>query len=276
MDEQADRLVLPETLLLTLFGRCVLDTGRMLAVGSVIAVLGRLGVGEHATRATLSRMTKRGLLRPVKRGRQVFLGLTAQAAAVLADGKRRVGQDVVDRRWDGYWTLLTFSVPETRRADRHALRARLGWAGFGLLRSGLWVSARHTDVSADLAELDLLEHADIFRAEAVLWSDPARIVGEAWDLPGIAESHRRFLAGWTDGARDGLEPVARQILLDAEWLLLIRRDPRLPLVLLPADWPGVPAEQLFRAQRQRLDDSALEMIPDPQGQRAERDAVTAP
>ncbi|MEO6087073.1 MAG: PaaX family transcriptional regulator C-terminal domain-containing protein [Umezawaea sp.] len=273
MDEQTDRLVLPETLLLALFGRCVLDTGRMLAVGSIIAVLGRLGVGEPATRATLSRMTKRGLLRPVKRGRQVFLGLTAQAAAVLADGSRRIEQDVVDRRWDGYWTLLTFSVPETRRADRHALRARLGWAGFGLLRSGLWVSARDADVSADLAELDLLEHADTFRAEAVLWSDPARIAGEAWDLPGIAESHHRFLAGWTGGARDGLEPVARQVLLDAEWLLLIRRDPRLPLVLLPADWPGVPAERLFRAQRQQLDDSDLEMIPDPQGQ---RDAVAAP
>jgi DNA-binding transcriptional regulator PaaX len=161
----------------------------------------------------------------------------------------------------GRWTLLTFSVPETRRADRHALRARLGWAGFGLLRSGLWISAWDTDISADLIELDLLAHAEVFRAETVLWSDPARIAGEAWDLGGIGEGYRQFLAKW-DRTGDEPDQVAQQVLLDAEWLLLIRRDPRLPLVLLPRDWPGVPAEQLFRTRRDRFDDSTLDTIPD--------------
>ncbi|MGP3967769.1 hypothetical protein [Streptomyces sp. 6N223] len=28
--------------------------------------------------------------------------------------------------WGGRWTRLSFWVPETRRADRHALRTRLG------------------------------------------------------------------------------------------------------------------------------------------------------
>ncbi|MEO3842923.1 hypothetical protein [Streptomyces sp. B22F1] len=64
---------------------------------------------------------------------------------MLRDGLRKLEAEVVDREWDGRWTLLAFSVPETRRADRHALRTRLGWAGFAPLRSGLWVSPGTAD-----------------------------------------------------------------------------------------------------------------------------------
>jgi phenylacetic acid degradation operon negative regulatory protein len=246
--------VRPETLLLTLFGDHVLDRGTAVSTGGVLAVLGRLGIGEHATRATLSRMSRRGLLRTVRRGRQAFLGLTEHGAAVLRDGQRKLDGDVVERHWDGRWTLLTFSVPETRRADRHALRTRLGWFGFGPLRSGLWVSTSTEDISPALAELDLLEHADVFRAEAFMWTDPTRIAREAWDLPELAAGYDRFLRRWTDGARGAhgeFDELSRRIHLGAEWLLLIRRDPVLPVALLPAGWPGVRAAALFRALRRQ-------------------------
>jgi phenylacetic acid degradation operon negative regulatory protein len=239
----------PETLLLTLFGDHVLDRGIAVSTGGVITVLGRLGVGEHATRATLSRMSRRGLLRTVRRGRQAFLALTAHGTTVLRDGQRRVEGDVVDRHWDGRWTLLTFSVPEARRADRHALRTRLGWFGFGPLRSGLWVSPSAIDISPALAELDLLEHAEVFRAEPYMWTDPARIAREAWDLPEIAAGYEQFLRRWTDRAAGGFDELSQRVQVGAEWLLLIRRDPVLPVALLPDGWPGVRAAALFRTLR---------------------------
>jgi phenylacetic acid degradation operon negative regulatory protein len=241
----------PETLLLTLFGDHVLDRGIAVSTGGVLAVLGRLGIGEHATRATLGRMSRRGLLRTVRRGRQAFLALTEHGTAVLRDGRRRLDGDVVEHQWDGRWTLLTFSVPETRRADRHALRTRLDWFGFGLLRSGLWVSTSATDIAPALTELDLLEHAEVFRAEAFLWTDPARIAREAWNLTEIATGYDEFLKRWTDDAVDDLDDLSRRVRLGAEWLLLIRRDPVLPLALLPRGWPGVPAAALFRTLRRR-------------------------
>jgi DNA-binding transcriptional regulator PaaX len=242
----------PETLLLALVGDQVLGHDVAVSTGSLIAVLNRLGVGEHATRATVARMVRRDLLRSVRRGREVFLGLTPRAVEVLRDGQRRLEADVVDRDWDGRWTLLAFSVPETRRADRHALRTRLGWEGFAPLRSGVWVSPWDTDVSPALAELDLLDHAEVFRAEAALWTDPARIARQAWDLPTIAEGYRRFLDRWSDDAFRDLDELSRRTLLTAEWLLLIRQDPRLPLALLPPQWPGVRAQELFRALQSLL------------------------
>jgi phenylacetic acid degradation operon negative regulatory protein len=189
----------------------------------------------------------------------VFLGLTPRAVAVLRDGLRRLDAEIVDRDWDGRWTLLAFSVPETRRADRHALRTRLGWAGFAPLRSGLWVSPRATDVSRELSELNLLDHAEVFRAEATGWTDPTRIAREAWDLAEIATGYRRFLDRWSDEAAGELDELSRRTRMTAEWLLLIRQDPLLPSALLPPDWPAVRAQELFRALQTQMAGPAGEL-----------------
>jgi phenylacetic acid degradation operon negative regulatory protein len=258
----AGSAVRPETAALALFGDHVLDRGVAVSTIGVVAALGRLGLGEHATRTALSRMGRRDLLRTVRRGRQAFLGLTEHGTAVLRDGQRKLDGDVVDRDWDGRWTLLTFSVPESRRADRHALRTRLGWFGFGPLRSGLWVSTSAADVSATLAELDLLEHAEVFRAEAFMWTDPARIAAEAWDLPAIAAGYEDFLLRWEEGAFGHLDDLSRRVLLGAEWLMLIRRDPVLPSALLPEGWPATRAAALFHELRAEWAPGARDLAAD--------------
>ncbi len=82
-----------------------------------------------------------------------------------------------------------------------------------------------------------------------MWTDPTRIAREAWDLSEIAAGYDQFLQRWTDSAYGDLDDLARRIRLGAEWLLLIRRDPVLPVALLPAGWPGVRAAALFRTLR---------------------------
>ncbi|WP_407564217.1 PaaX family transcriptional regulator C-terminal domain-containing protein [Streptomyces sp. 184] len=257
--DDAGRVVRPQTLLLALFGDQVLGRDVAVAAGSIIAVLNRLGVGEHATRATVARMARRDLLRPVRRGRQVYYGLAPRGVAVLRDGQRKLEAEIVDREWDGRWTLLAFSVPETRRADRHALRTRLGWAGFAPLRSGLWVSPGTTDVSQVLSELDLLDHAAVFRGEVAMWSDPAKIAREAWDLRALATSYRGFLDRWSGGVLGELDALSQRTRMTAEWLLLIRQDPRLPPALLPPEWPGVRAQEMFRTLQAELIGPAAEL-----------------
>jgi phenylacetic acid degradation operon negative regulatory protein len=42
------------------------------------------------------------------------------------------------------------------------------------------------------------------------------------------------------------DPLAARLRLTAEWLDVIRRDPRLPVEHLPPDWPAVRAQKLFR------------------------------
>lgn len=240
-----------ESLLLALLGEYVWGTGTAVSTTSLIAALERLQVSEYSTRTTLSRMTRRGLLTSRRSGRRSYLALTDEAEAILGDGKDRLHADVVNREWDGAWTILGFTVPEARRGDRHRLRARLRWAGFGLLPSGLWVAASSQEPDRLLDGLGLSEYVGVFHGTTALPRDPSVLAAHAWDLPALDERYARFVDRWSDDVlHESYDPLACLVLLTAEWLLLVRDDPRLPESLLPADWAGLRAQRLFRKLRQ--------------------------
>lgn len=247
----------PQTLLLTFLGVHVLDRGFHVATASVLDVLGRAGVSEHATRSTLSRMARRGLLHRARRGRHVYVGLTERSRAILHDGERRIWRaGAVDRQWDGTWTLLGFSMPESWQRQRHALRSRLLWAGFGSLQGGLWIAPGQVDPVPLLDGLGADGHVRVFEARPLPPTEVAGIVREAWDIERLAGHYRAFLARWQDPAAQAPDTLARELLLESDWLRTIRDDPRLPREHLPADWPAEPAQERFYALSAELKPAA--------------------
>jgi len=250
--------VRPQALLLTFFGGHVLGRGVRVSTGSVLEVLARADIAEPAARSTLGRMADHGLLRRHRQGRKVYLGLTPRSREILDDGEVRIWRTgVVNDRWDGTWTLLGFTVPESQRRQRHLLRSRLLWAGFGSLQGGLWIAPAPVDVADLLGDIEAAEHVKVFQARAVAPTDVDDLVDGAWDLEGLAKTYRRFLDRWSSppesGARDAL---ARQLLLTAEWLEILRRDPRLPIRHLPAEWPAERAQRCFRRLHAELEPQA--------------------
>ncbi|MGC9671215.1 PaaX family transcriptional regulator C-terminal domain-containing protein [Planosporangium sp. 12N6] len=262
----------PQALLLTFFGGYLLGRGVHVATSSVLGVLDRVGVSEHATRSTLSRMARRGLLRRVRHGRQVYLGLTPRSREILRDGEARIWRTgAVNTQWDGTWTLLGFSLPDSWQRQRHELRSRLLWAGFGPLQGGLWIAPSHVDVAAVGDGLEAGGHLRVFAARALPPTDTDRLVRDAWDLDAIAARYRGFLERWELPARRPRLPdhLAAQLALQTDWLQVIRGDPRLPPRHLPERWPAAPAQELFRALYAEFDREAraiaaevLDVIPD--------------
>ncbi len=244
----------PQSLMLSFLGIYLL--GRDVAVysGSIIDVFARLDVSEEAVRSTLARMVKRNLLTRHRQGRKMYFGLMPHAADVLEDGRRRIWETgAVNRDWDGTWTLVGFSLPDSRRSIRHDLRSRLVWAGFGLLQSGLWIAPGTKDVGAmlaplELGDLDLSDHVTVLRARALEPTESADLVRKAFDTEQIARRYRAFLDRWDTRhpLPEVTDDLARQLLLHTDWLRLIRRDPHLPAVHLPPEWPAIRAEQVFR------------------------------
>lgn len=214
---------------------------RTVASSTFVDVLGRVGVSEQAARATLNRAVKQGLLVRRQHGRQAFFGITATTRRVLAAGAARLYHtDPVRADWDGTWTLLSFSIPESRRPDRHRLRVRLAWLGFGPLRDGVWLAPGSVDVVPVVDELGLAEDVDVFVGRAAEPTHVDRRVAEVWDLDAIAARYARFLARWDRDAPlpDAPDDLARSLWLVTEWRLLLLDDPVLPPDHLPADWPA--------------------------------------
>ncbi|GAA1298459.1 PaaX family transcriptional regulator C-terminal domain-containing protein [Pseudonocardia xinjiangensis] len=258
-DEPGVASARPQSLMLTFLGIYVRGRDTAVYSGSVIEVFERIGISEEAVRSTLTRMATRDLLARHRRGRKVYLALTPRAVAVLEDGYRRIWETgAVNRDWNGSWTLVGFSLPDSRRSERHDLRSQLVWAGFGPLQNGLWIAAGEVDVVRIVEDLGLADAVTVLTAQATKPTESADLVGKAFDLPTIAARYQAFLSRWdvTAPAVEARDDLARQLLLHTDWLQLVRQDPHLPAEHLPAGWPAVRAEKVFRTLAARYDPAA--------------------
>ena len=253
----------PQSVLLTFFGDYLDDTSLAVSSSSVIELLDATGVSEQAARATLSRMVRRNLLHRHTQGRRAYFSLTTFGLRTVLDGRSRAQEpDPFDRGWDGRWTLVSFSLPESAQRQRHELRAVLSWAGFGMVNNGLWAAPREVDAVALLEHLEVLEHVHVFSGRPEAPTDAAALARRAFDLTAVADRYAAFLTRWRPVGRAGAgavaDPLAARVVLSADWLQVIRDDPRLPEPFLETGWPALPARDLYRGLEAALRPLALE------------------
>jgi phenylacetic acid degradation operon negative regulatory protein len=265
----------PQSLLFGFLGSCVLGRNICVFSGSIIDVFARQGVSEQAARSTLTRMANRQLLRRQRKGRRMYFGLTPRSREILEDGRERIWKTgAVNKSWDGTWTLLGFSLPESWQRQRHDLRSKLAWAGFGPVLSGLWIAPGEVDVHKIVTELGLKAHIKVFRAQADPSMDIEEMIRDAYDLEELTARYRAFHDEWACLASPSSpgqpeDPLVLQLRLETQWLRIIRTDPRLPVQHLPKGWPAGPAQQVFQQVHDRvsgpardLADHMLDVVPD--------------
>ncbi|MEV0235270.1 PaaX family transcriptional regulator C-terminal domain-containing protein [Nonomuraea sp. NPDC050786] len=260
----------PQSVMLTFLGDHVYGRGICVSSGSFIEAFAKVGISEEATRSTLTRMVRRGLLRRRRSGRRMYFGLTPASAEVLKDGERRIWHSgVVNDADEDRWTLIGFSLPESWQRQRHELRSRLVWAGFGPLQNGLWIAPGEVDAARVID--DLGANVKVFSAEPRPPTDMQALVRDAYDLAGLGDRYREFLRRWdrADPAPDAPDDLARSLTLLTGWLQIIRSDPRLPLRYLPHDWPAEKAQRVchalherFRPEAARVAERLLDVLPD--------------
>jgi phenylacetic acid degradation operon negative regulatory protein len=251
----------PRSLLMTFFGAFLRRLGGWIAVADLVALMGDLGLDEQAVRSAVSRLKRRGVIAPERRGGAAGYRLTPRGDAILEAGDARIfGRD--DGASDE-WLLVVFSIPETRRALRHKLRARLQWLGLGTVAAGVRIAPARVEVEVGrvVDDLDLGGHVELFRGRHLGAPDA---VAEWWDLGAIAAEYRAYTAAWEpalDGARRSAADAFRDHVgqLDA-WRRIPFHDPGLPATALPADWPGAHAWAVFRALDRRLSRPALRHV----------------
>ncbi|WP_327154319.1 PaaX family transcriptional regulator C-terminal domain-containing protein [Streptomyces tubercidicus] len=259
-DQQTQRT--PRSLIVTFYGAYGRggpgDPGAPAApvpVAALIRLLGALGVDPPSVRSAVSRLKRRGLLAPARTATgAAAYGLSDAARQLLDDGDRRIYARPAARLSDG-WVLAVFSVPEEERHKRHLLRSRLARLGFGTAAPGVWLApaqlyeeTRHT-----LERLQLDPYVDLFTGAHAGFAATADAVARWWDLDAIAAQHRAFLdeqepvlQRWSRRRSVPPEAAYRDYLLALDaWRHLPYADPGLPSPLLPEDWPGGRAAEVF-------------------------------
>ena len=88
----------------------------------------------------LTRLKDKGLVIFIKRDGRWYARTTDKGRLfLLGDGLRDHLVRTKNKRWDGQWRVVTFDVPEKRRATRDRLRGYMQAYGFKKVQSSVWV-----------------------------------------------------------------------------------------------------------------------------------------
>jgi phenylacetic acid degradation operon negative regulatory protein len=260
-------------LVFTLFGDYILPRGGTIWTSDLLYLLELLGVSERAARSALSRMTRRGWLVAHRRGRRSQYALTAQGWTLLEEGERRIFEPpFID--WDGLWHLVVYSLPEKKRALRHALRQRLIWLGFGRLAPATWVSVhdRQVELKSIFNELGVHKNVEVFSGMRMELSSEQALIQSCWDLPSLEAEYREFINHYQaefeacqgqGNDRMNLSPevcFVRRFWLTHDFQPFPLKDPNLPTALVAPDWIGFAARRLFEDYRQLLGTYANQFV----------------
>jgi phenylacetic acid degradation operon negative regulatory protein len=243
-----------QRLLVTLLGD-YWETGRSpLPSGGLVGVLAEFGIAPANARATLSRLTQRGLLERTKQGRKTSYQPTPQAWHVLQRGARRIFAETDGNPWDGTWTLIAFTLPLDDADQRRLLRARLRWLTFWPLYDATWVTPhdRVDAVREQLSELGISDALVLRSKDLELLPGGKARLEAAWRIDELAACYQAYLERYRDlanRAATGHVPPAEALrqrteLVD-DWRALVRDDPDLPLEFLPASFPRADARVMF-------------------------------
>jgi phenylacetic acid degradation operon negative regulatory protein len=218
--------------ILTLFAEFWAGNSATVPSAAIVDIMALLGISEAAVRAAMSRLGKKGTLDAEK-----------YELLTLNFGAR-------DAAWNGEWTVVVFSLPESQRDRRQLLREWLRWLGFGPVRDGVWISP-HADVEFTHKALSGILPSDglVLKSSHIVGNiDPETV----WSLASVREHYDEFIETFRPfvyrlraGTVAPVEALHTAISILGRWRAFPTIDPDLPAAAMPADWRRHEARRIF-------------------------------
>lgn len=153
-----------------------------------------------------------------------------------------------ERTWDGRIYLVTYDIPEEQKGDRELLREYLKRLGAGQLQLSVFMTPYNPKGTLK----DFLEERKL--KASVIVSDLGEdgsigdknlkaLVAKVYDLGSLNRRYAKFVDSW--GRKGGLS-FAERGKAAFEFLDILDSDPQLPFELLPKNWKGEKAYQVYQ------------------------------
>lgn len=257
----------PRSLVFDLFGDYLRYRGGEVRLRNLTALMGCFDIPEPTVRVVVGRLRRDGFLTSRRDGRETLYSLTDRSWQLLDEGRDRIFRRATEP-WNGDWHMVIYSVPEAERALRDQLRKKLAWCGFGALSSSVWISPHdRSQVVADAFRSEPAVQLDTFVTRSSHRTADVDLSRRAWDLAGLNDDFRTWLAEWESRLPTPPHPVPTGPAALVERMTLINdyrhfpfRDPDLPPELLPADWLGRRAHDTFIRGHDALEKPAEDAV----------------
>lgn len=183
------------------------------------------------------RLLKKGYVRKKREGRSSILAITAEGRVNSVSLQGCLWPE----EWDGFWTLVFFDIRETSRRIRDLLRDLLKRLKFGMFQRSVWVFPGNfvAKLRKLMAQEGLQNYVLVISSKDLGVKNQKALAERIWHVSSLNKKYKRLVgeiqavAGFPE-EKQGAE-VKR---LKERLLVLLDRDPMLPLALLPDDWAG--------------------------------------
>lgn len=243
--------------IMTLFGLYGRPAGRSIPIAAIIKLLAELNSEPSSVRSSISRLKTKGVLLSKRTKFGTSYSLHKDLEPHMQAGDDRIFTPLAASIGDP-WLLVSFSVPESERKNRHKIRTGLDRMGFAAVTAGLYIGPVRLKAAATeyIREHQLWEYVDLFVCEASAHMDIKKKVAQWWDLNALAAEYQAFIDlyqdevnQWREHLRNGTgTPQAAfkvYIPMMTQWRGLPFLDPGLPPELLPENWVGISARKVF-------------------------------
>jgi phenylacetic acid degradation operon negative regulatory protein len=232
------------SLIVTLYGDCIVPRGGVLGVGPLTRLLEPFRINGGQVRTALSRLAADGWFERRRDGRTSSYALAADRAADFRQAARRIyaAREVPE--------VLVFDqavLVEPDAARRQALKSSLIVQGFGQIAPTVFVRPRH-----DLQPTVVPPVPGVVWGSLILDCPEAdglvSLIASAWPLDAIGRAYEELVDDLSALARR--PPVAPEaafvtrLLLIHQYRRIVLKDPLLPRFMLPEGWPGHRARDL--------------------------------
>ena len=157
-------------------------------------------------------------------------------------------------QWDGLYRILTYEVPERKRALRDSLRREVSGWGLGPWHRSFWVTPH--PIKGVLQELtagtELTPYIQLFEGKPVV-GDTTVLVEKVWDTPSLEKKYKALFKSWHDVLSDSESNKNQKLKkIVNEYIAVLKEDPGLPPELVGRKWIGTEAFTIFCEMRDIL------------------------
>ena len=234
--------------MLDLCGDYIRYHGSAIGLGAMTELLRAFDVSAENVRVVMSRLRREGFFDTTRDGRTTTYVLTPHTLRTLDEGRDRIFTRDIGP-WTGAWHMVIYQVPESERDRRERLRTGLAWLGFGPLASSTWISAHDRRAGVDELFGDAgLARVDQMTSRTSGLAEDRALARRCWDLDQLADGYREWMRHWQtriDADLDDRQALVARIEMVHDYRKFPFSDPDLPAELLPGDWPGAAAHELF-------------------------------
>src|SRR3989339_762936 len=157
--------------------------------------------------------------------------------------------------WDGFYRIITYEIPEKKRALRDSLRREISGWGLGPWHRSFWLTPH--PVAAALQALvktqpAFADYVQAFEGKPVV-GDLKILIEKVWNISQVEKQYRQIFKEWHEYLSD--QTLSREEKLKKivnKYIEILKTDPGLPQELVGQTWIGAEAWNIFQEMRRIL------------------------